>query len=184
MRIIAILRVVLVLATLTGATVIGVSTPASALPPTPPPCRPRWCDPAPEPDPDPGPPPTTAITVSDPLPSTLPQPVSAYDAQHVTTTIRIRREVDRASGAVLRAWINREYHVWNDWAFQGWHVSVREQLRSSEQTVWWTDVHVVGVTPAFWDPAGASVRVTYYDEIPTALADQLTAFVPEDRFTN
>lgn len=163
---------------------LGVAQPASALPP---PCYPnastsalamqRWCPP--DPDPDPGP------SYHDEYSKVIAEfQVDAYDAQHVKTTVQVKSRYDNATGQLLGTWVHSGYHVWNDWQFQGWHVTVRESLQGTDRALGLTDEHVIGVTPKFFDPAGADVYVSYDTPITPEVGNALYSAQQMDRFSN
>ena len=96
----------------------------------------------------------------------------------------MKSRYDNATGQLLGTWAHSAYHVWNDWEFQGWHVTVREALLSTAGVIGFTDEHVIGVTPKFFDPWGADVYQSYDTPITPEVGNALYSAQQMDRFSN
>ncbi|QIM22775.1 hypothetical protein G7075_19220 [Phycicoccus sp. HDW14] len=119
------------------------------------------------------------------VPSRAAMPVNNGSAEHVSTTVTVRRKYLRATGQQVGESILSAYHVQNDLALAGFHVTVYEQLYSSSGA--WlgnTGSHTLGVTPKLFDPAHATLDAVYVTSVPVGFSNTLANFQPVDSFSN
>lgn len=100
--------------------------------------------------------------------------VDKYNAEHVTTTLFLVQRFQRSSGARIGQWLESDYDVKNDYDFQGWHVSVWENVYDTDGFLATaTEPHIIGVTPRTFDPDHARVQVSYQKALTPSVADDL-----------
>lgn len=143
-------------------------------------------DPPPRCTPHPTPPPSPYYTIDGPaLTSRAAMPVNNGSAEHVTTTLKVRRQYLRATGQEVAEWVVSDYHVQNQLALAGWHVTVYDQLYTgSGSWVGNTDAHTLGVTPVWFDPTDAVLDVEYAKPVAVGFGSTLSSFQPVDSFSN
>ncbi len=142
-------------------------------------------DPPPRCLPHPPPPPSAYYTQEATLTPRAVMPVDNGSAEHVTTTVKVRRQYLRATGQEVAEWVVTGYHVENQLALAGWHVTAYEQLYTGSGS--WagnTDAHSMGVTPAWFDPAHATLDASYSTAVQVGFGSALTTFQPVDSFSS